>query len=308
MTKTAGIFLVALLMVTGCASEDSPTDDREGPEIAAEETATGTEAGRDDQKKKKRAGQGTRGVGSPKKTPGDGDGAGDGAGTEGGGGTAADRGGGGSTGGGAGSGQPYPAPGNYRFAQSGYEEFCDQAGRCDKESLPARQPVTVAYESRTNDSAMVVTEQEASNSRTARTWTRFTPAEAEITKLYIRFEYSGFRFERTYTPRPPVEALRFPLTGGEAWSGRWQASTSGSYSARVGSPRRIVVNGRSVLAYPVETTTKFRGDFEGRSRITAYVDDNSKAIVATEGVLNVTSQFGRYTTVFETKLVQGPGY
>lgn len=201
----------------------------------------------------------------------------------------------------------YPTAGTYTFAQSGYEEFCDSAGRCDKENLPSRQPTKLSYDQRTDDSAVVVMEQQA-GSRVARSWTRFTPSGAHITKLYVRMVYSGFRFERTYIPQPPVEAFRFPFQEGEAWSGRWKAQTSGTYSVRIGAPREIEIGGRTVTAFPVDTTTTFTGDFEGRSRITAFVDPRTKSVVASDGALNVTSQFGRYSTVFETKLLGGPGY
>lgn len=202
----------------------------------------------------------------------------------------------------------YPAAGTYTFAQSGYEEFCDSAGRCDRDKLPSRQPVTLRYEERSGSSATVVTEQKASDSRVARTWTRFTPSGAHITKVYVLMEYSGFRFERTYVPEPAVESMRFPFTGGEAWSGRWQASTSGSYSVKVGGATKAEVGGRTVTAYRIDTSTEFRGDFQGKSSVTAYYDVDTKALIAAEGVLNVTSQFGRYSTAFDTNLLSGPGY
>lgn len=308
MKRTASILLTAVLLLGGCASGE-PSTQEANPNAVAENDDNGKKdgAGNEGSEKKERRkpnGEDKRkgGGGPSKKASEGGDGAEGGSGTE-----DRDEGAATSSGGGA-QGNPYPAPGTYRFAQSGYEEFCDSAGRCDKENLPSRQPVTLRYENRSNSSAMVVSEQKASNSRVARTWTRYTSSSAHITKVYVLMEYSGFRFERTYVPQPPVEALRFPLTEGEAWAGRWKASTSGSYAVRVGAPRRIEVGGRSVAAYEVQTTTEFRGDFEGRSRITTYVDSGSKAIVATEGVLNVTSQFGRYTTSFETKLMSGPGY
>lgn len=307
--RAATILVVSVLLLTACASGETP--DAPGPDALVDrETNSAKKEGAGDksgaQKRRTPSGEDPGGASADA-----GGGAGDSGVEDRDGGTSTDRGSGaraGSGSGGTGGGSPYPAPGNYRFAQSGYEEFCDSAGRCDKEDLPSRQPVKLSYERRTNDSAVVVTEQEASDSRMARSWTKFTRSGAHITKMYVRFVYSGFRFERTYVPKPPVEAVRFPLTEGESWSGRWKASTSGSYSVRVGAPRRVEVGGRSVAAYPVDTTTKFRGDFEGRSRITAYIDAHSKSIVATDGVLNVTSQFGRYTTVFETRLVTGPGY
>ena len=310
MRRTAGALLATLLLLTACASEAQLDDGQGGlasPETPQIKDDTGKNKSKtsSDKKNKNRPG-------SKERTHGDESAGGASAGAggaEGGSGTE-DRDEGGSAPGGSGTGgsSAYPAAGSYSFAQSGYEEFCDSAGRCDKEPLPSRQPTKVSYESRTGSSAMVVSEQEASNSRVARTWTKFTPSGAHITKLYVRFVYSGFRFERTYVPEPAVEALRFPFTSGESWSGSWKASTSGTYDVQVGDRGQMKVGGKTITVYPVDTTTTFKGDFEGKSRITAYFDVDTKAIVATDGVLNVTSQFGRYTTVFETKLASGPGY
>lgn len=305
MQKLA-VALVATLIVltgvlTGCASGDSPEAQLEErvsdhDEESAQSQDQGNRATRDGEKKKQRKpGGGSSGEAS--------------AGTQEDSTSSEDRDEGDPTSDGSGSSRaPYPAAGTYSYSQSGFEEFCDTAGNCDKEKLPARQPITITYDSRTDSTAVVVSEQKASGNRIARTWTRFAPSGAHITKVYVRMEYSGFRFERTYVPEPPVEALRFPMKQGESWSGRWDASTSGSYRVKVGRARQIQVGNRSVTAYAIETTTEFHGDFEGKSRITAYIDPDTKAIVASEGVLNVTSQFGRYSTVFDTNIAGGPGY
>ena len=312
MRKVAGALLAVLLLMSACASEGEAPPAGPG---GNEPPGFDSEANNDKDKSKNKTGSDKKqrkGSGSKERTNGDEATGGASAGSndaEGGEGSK-DRDEGGSTNGGSGTQgpSPYPAAGSYSFAQSGYEEFCDSAGRCDKEQLPARQPMKLSYESRSGSSAVVVSEQEASGSRVARTWTKFTPSGAHITKLYVRFVYSGFRFERTYVPEPAVESLRFPFTAGERWSGKWKASTSGSYSVRVGSRSPMTVGGRTITVYPVDTTTEFRGDFEGKSTITTYFDADTKAVVAADGVLNVTSQFGRYTTVFETKLASGPGY
>ena len=305
MKKAAGALLATLLVLTACASEarriiDDPDASNETAEVP--DGSRGDK--KDDPKKRTRGGDATGGASDANGSDGEeGEDRGDGDTSTGG-----SDGGDGGGGGGGGNAAPYPAAGTYTYSQSGYEEFCDSAGNCDKEKLPSRQPVTLTYESRSGSSATVVTEQQASGSRLARTWTRYTPSGAHITKAYVRFEYSGFRFERTYVPEPPVEALRFPFATGEAWSGKWKAATSGSYSAKVGSATTTTVKGREVTAYRVETTTEFRGDFEGKSRVTAYYDPETKGLVAAKGVLNVTSQFGRYTTVFDMKLINAPGY
>ena len=306
MKRTAPLLLTLALLLSACASETVPT---EGNEATSQTEAPGSQAGKGSNKDEKPRGKGKpdrkqreRGGKDPGGASADGK-------ATGGGNAGEDRDGGTSTTRGSGStnAAPYPASGTYTFAQSGYEEFCDSAGRCDKEDLPSRQPTKLSYDERTNDSAVVVMEQEA-GSRVARSWTRFTPSGAHITKLYVRMVYSGFRFERTYVPQPPVEAFRFPFKEGEAWSGRWKAQTSGTYSVRIGAPREIEIGGRTVTAYLVDTTTTFTGDFEGRSRIKAFVDARTKSVVASDGALAVTSQFGRYSTVFETKLLGGPGY
>ena len=312
MKRTAPLLLALLLLVAGCAENDPydpPAEDvanaNGSGDKSSEQNKNGSEGKTKAEKERKPNGE------SPEEASADGE-------ATGGGNAGEDRDEGGSTDGGSGdsgnrgsgstnSTKPYPASGTYTFAQSGYEEFCDSAGRCDKENLPSRQPTKISYQEQSGDSATVVTEQSA-GSRVARTWMRFTPSGAHITKLYVRMVYSGFRFERTYVPQPPVEAFRFPFEEGASWSGRWKAQTSGTYSVRVGAPRRLEIGAKTVTAYPVDTTTTFTGDFEGRSRITAFVDPRTKSIVASDGALNVTSQFGRYSTVFETKLLGGPGY
>jgi hypothetical protein len=306
MKRIAPILLTLALLVAGCAGETVPSEESARTSQAE---APGSQVGKDSKKNEKPRDKGKPDKKQRERGGEDPGGASAGVGAAEGGSDDEDRDGGTSTNRGSGTqeSRPYPVSGTYTFAQSGYEEFCDSAGRCDKEDLPSRQPTKLTYEQRTDDSAVVVMEQSA-GSRMARTWTRFTPTGANITKLYVRMVYSGFRFEQTYVPRPPVEAFRFPLEEGAAWSGRWKAQTSGSYSVRVGAPRQLEIGGRTVTAYPVDTTTNFTGDFEGRSRITALVDPRTKSIVASDGALNVTSQFGRYSTVFETKLLGGPGY
>ena len=313
MRRAAPLLLATVLVLTACASGNEPPDElgagsergkssesakdgkgkqREpGGEDPGGASAAAGDARGDDGSEDRAGGTSTNGGSDTQKSSRDG-----GTSTTSGSGTRGSRGG------------AFPAAGTYTFAQSGYEEFCDSAGRCDRNKLPARQPVTLSYESRSGSSATLVTEQKASDSRVARTWTRFTPSGAHITKVYVLMEYSGFRFERTYVPDPAVESMRFPFTAGEGWSGRWQASTSGSYSVKVGEATKTEVGGREVNAYRIDTATEFRGDFQGKSSVTAYYDADTTALIAAEGVLNVTSQFGRYSTAFDTNLLSGPGY
>ena len=296
--------LAALFLLASCAAGDSVDDPPDQTFVEPGETADGDKGddrkdGSDKKKGKEKGPGGGKSSEEGSTGGGDSEGSGSGGGNEGD--STPDE-------SDNGSDLAYPAAGTYTFTQEGYEEFCDQAGRCDKEDLPARLSIDVSYEKRSGSSALAVSDQEGSGSRHTRTWTRFTSAGAHVTKVYVEFDYSGFRFERTYVPQPAVEALRFPLTAGESWSGRWEASTSGSYSADVGRPRSIEIGGKTVRVFPVDTVTEFRGDFNGKSRLVAYIDSETNAIVATDGVLNVTSNFGRYSTLFETELESGPGY
>ena len=201
----------------------------------------------------------------------------------------------------------YPAAGSYEYAQNGFEEFC-QAARCEREDLPARQPVAIRHEGAAPDAATVISELRASNSRSVKTHTRMDRTRAVVTKVHVKFDYEGYSFDDTYSPQPPVESLRFPLRAGQSWSGRWEDSTSGDYRVRVFESEPVSVGGRTVRAFRVETFTDFRGQFNGRSKIDTWIDPATKAVVKSKGVLNVTSAFGRYSTSFATQLRAGPGY
>lgn len=200
----------------------------------------------------------------------------------------------------------FPASGRYVYSQNGYEEFC--AATCDRQKLPARQPVTSAVADRSKDSALVVTEMRSSGSRLTRTTTRYSRASADITEVYIKFSYGGYGFDQTYRPQPAVESLRFPMVGGDSWSGSWKGAVSGDYQVSVAGNETVTAGGRSVNAVKLQTRTRFRGDFEGTANATVWVDPRTKAIVKTAGNLAVDSNFGSYSTAFSTALVSGPGY
>ena len=323
--------LSTVLLLTACGS------DSETPEVGLENSAspggaTAQENGggekSDDTNKGSKGTKGDGSGGSAKKGGGadvtdtdegdlDGGGTGD---TGGGGGSAPSGGSGGSPGSGgggtpssdggsnrgSGGGAMFPASGTYVFAQNGYEEFC--AGTCQKEQLPRRQPVKSSLASRSSGSATVVTEMRSSNSRMTRTTTRFTKSSADITEVYVKFSYSGYQFNQTYRPQPPVESIRFPIVDGDSWSGSWKGDVSGSYSVAVQGREAVSVNGRSVNAAKLQTRTQFRGDFKGTATATVWVDPKTKAIVKTAGNLAVESNFGSYSTAFSTVLTSGPGY
>ncbi len=201
----------------------------------------------------------------------------------------------------------HPAAGRYIYAQQGYESFC-QAASCERQDLPAGQPVDVSVKGKTGSRAVVVSKAEASDNRMVRTTATFTRSNSLVTNVYARFAYEGFTFENTYQPDPPVEALRFPLERGAAWSGRWRDSTSGKYSVRVLGTELVSVGGASVNAFKLETVTEFSGEFEGSARTMVWLDPASKVVVKTIGKLELESAFGRYITEFENELRSGPGF
>ncbi len=201
----------------------------------------------------------------------------------------------------------FTAAGDYVYRQTGYERFCD-AATCEREELPDRQSVKVTVKRRTSDSAVVVAEAEASGNRMMRTTTRFTRRVASVTDVYARFSYQGFTFENSYRPDPPVESLRFPLSGGQSWAGRWRDSTSGTYNFKVTGREQIAVGGRAVQAFKIVYDMTFRGEFNGTSEGTVWVDPATRVAVATSGRLDLRSSFGRYTTEGRTQLTSGPRY
>ena len=206
-----------------------------------------------------------------------------------------------------GSSAAYPAPGDYVFAQSGFEKFC-AGGRCERQGLAKQQTVRINVTERSGERATVISETSSSDDRVLRTTTDYTRAGALITDVYTRLTYQGFAFENDYHPAPPVESLRFPLQDGAAWSGSWKDSTSGDYAVRIFGPTSVSVGGRAVRAFQVATTTEFRGEFNGEAKTLAWIDPATKAVVKISGSADLNSTYGRYVTEFSNSLRSGPGY
>lgn len=206
-----------------------------------------------------------------------------------------------------GSSALFTAAGDYVYEQSGYERFCSTAS-CERQELPDRQALTVTVKERSSDSATVVTEAHASDNRLMRTTTRFSRADAVVTEVYARFTYEGFTFENSYQPQPPVESLRLPLSEGRSWSGEWRDSTSGTYRFEVVGRDEVEVSGAAVQAFKIDYEMTFRGEFDGSSSGTVWVDPATKVPVRASGTLDLRSAFGRYTTEATTRLASGPGY
>ncbi|MDQ3951861.1 MAG: hypothetical protein M3279_02680 [Actinomycetota bacterium] len=201
----------------------------------------------------------------------------------------------------------YPAAGDYVYAQDGWERFC-QGPSCNKEPLPETATTSASYSQRSADAAVVVTETRSSEKQKLTTTTRYTREKALITKVVIDFTYSGLDFAQSYEPQPPIEALLFPLSAQDGWRGRWKARTSGDYRVRILGRDAVSIGGRSVSAYRLETVTNFRGDFSGRAQMSVWIDPETAMVLKTDSDVAVVSNFGEYTSSFETTLRSGPGY
>lgn len=201
----------------------------------------------------------------------------------------------------------FTAAGRYEYKQSGYERFCS-ATSCERQDLPERQTIDVTVRDRTSERAVVVAEAEASGNRVVRTTTLFTRRVAAVTNVYTRFTYEGFTYENTYQPDPPVVSLRFPLSDGKRWSGEWRDSTSGTYSFVVAGREQIEVGGAAVQAFKIDYEMTFRGEFEGSSQGSVWIDPATRVAVVASGKLDLRSAFGRYTTDGRTQLTSGPRY
>ena len=292
----------ALLVVAGCSdAPEQPTPGIAGAsaEPSEAEDRTGDPSTRE--RKRNTDGGNTKDRSSRSTNEGSGDNAGGGNGTGGGGSSA--------LGGDGGSREvaAYPAAGRYVYAQEGFEEFC-QTTSCEREDLPPKQAIEMSVRDRSGPRAVLVGEARSSGQRLTRTTFVFSSKAALITDVYTRFDYQNVSFEDSYHPDPPVEAMRFPLTTGESWSGRWKDKTSGRYSISVGRREALNAAGRSIEAFRIETRVTFDGQFQGTSTGVVWFDPATKSIVKSEGEMNIRSAFGRYRTEFLTTLESGPGY
>ena len=203
---------------------------------------------------------------------------------------------------------PYPAAGAYVFAQSGTEAFCDPAGNCDQEDLPRRQSIAARFQDKSATEAVMVQTARMSEGRVVRTTLHFTNEAAFVTDVYYRLQYEGFDLSQEYRPDPPVPSIRWPLETGEEWSATWSADTSGDYHARVTGVDEVRVGDATVGAFRIETLAHFRGEYKGKASAVVWVDPKTKAVVATNGALELRATYGNYNTTFRTRLASGPGY
>jgi hypothetical protein len=311
MSRTCVAALAALLLLAACSS---PADTGAQPPPVASEAAPTIEPG------DAGSGQDHGGFGARRSNGGGGDG-GTGGEVGGDGGSRAGGGDGGGSGGPPGAGgsgdsergtgpasAAYPAAGAYVYAQKGSEAFCDPSGSCERHRLPPTQRISTSHAQRTRSEAMVVTEVESSNGRYVRTTMHFTPDAGFVTQVYYRLVYEGLTLHEQYDPDPPVPQFRFPLKVGREWDASWKAGTSGDYHARVTDVENVDVGERSVEAFRIETLTNFRGDLKGRGSIVVWFDAATRAIVRTNGALNLEASYGSYNTNFRTTLKSAPGY
>jgi hypothetical protein len=200
----------------------------------------------------------------------------------------------------------FPRAGSYLYSQQGYEEFCTST--CASDPLPRSRAVNVSHGHSSRDVIIVVEGARVSSHRTVRTVTRHRRSTARMAHVVDTFTSDGSRYPIRYRPGPAIEMLELPLRAGNAWAGRWRAATSGSYRMSVGGFDQIQTAGRSIRAARIVVRMEFRGRYEGYAVVTLWVDPSSRVTVASVGSMEVSSEFGRYTSDFDTRLRRGPGY
>lgn len=197
---------------------------------------------------------------------------------------------------------PTPRSGRYTYAQQGWEEFC--SGTCNRSELPPTQTVDSSVARTGPDGFRIVTESRSSGGRSVRSTSTLSPSSHEIAKVELRYG----TFSSTYRPTPPVRSLVLPLKVGDEWSSSWTAETSGRYEARVVGREPLVVDGRRIPTFKLETVTRLRGELRGTLSATVWVDPDTVATVRTSGTTRITMDLGRFASRFDTMLLEGPGY
>ena len=198
--------------------------------------------------------------------------------------------------------RPAPRSGRFRYAQSGWEEFC--AGPCRRHDLPPAHTVDASVARVGSGKLRVVTESKSSEDRSVRTTSLLSSGALEVTEVVLRY---GTMSER-YEPDPPVRSLRLPLTVGDTWSSSWTADTSGRLDVRVLGKDSLQVDGRRVETFRLDTVTTLRGDFRGTLTSIVWVDPDTATTVRTSGRARLRTDYGRFSSNFETMLLEGPGY
>ena len=195
-----------------------------------------------------------------------------------------------------------PEAGRFTYAQSGWEEFC--AGPCNRQQLPATQDTDQKVRDAGAGRLEVVTTVRSGNNRSVRSTSVLSRSSLDITKVELTYG----SFSETYAPAPPVRSLRFPLRVGDAWSGSWKANTSGDYRFQVLSEETLVVDGRRIKTFKLDTRTNFKGDFRGYANAVTWIDPRTATPIRTSGKIRLTTDFGRFNSNFDQMLLEGPGY
>lgn len=205
------------------------------------------------------------------------------------------------------AGALFPRPGRYVLRQRGYEKFCGTVS-CAREPLPRRGIMRVELMDVADGAATIAMINRSSKHGSTRSTISYDGAAAHITNVTVRFSYETVTYERDYEPRPAVRSLRFPLERGATWASSWTAETSGTYKAAVAGFDWMRAGGRRVRAARVVTATTFSGEFDGRSDVVVWIDPRTRAPIASEGTIDVTSEVGRFVSEFKTLLTSGPAY
>lgn len=206
------------------------------------------------------------------------------------------------------TGLALPEPGRYVYSQKGWEEFC-QTGSCDKKNLPTTQDIRLSLQSRSKDRAVLVSEAEASGSRSQTVTYLVQSQRVLITDIQSSYAYRSVSFESHLEPDPAILSARLPLKVGDSWSGRWKdrrGEMDGSYEMRVARREPVSAGNRDVNAFVIEVGMTFSGDYKGTSDLTIWAAPGDLTIVGTKGRMELSSSFGTYRTRFTNYYRSGP--
>jgi hypothetical protein len=185
-----------------------------------------------------------------------------------------------------------PGAGEYTYAQEGWEEIC-QAGVCDRTDLPSHRQVTIQHER--DDGSVFSTTTRGAGAREQSIIYTIRRDGVLIRRISSDFRYGAFRTRSTIAPDPPIVTARLPFRVGSSWTGEWKdrrGKVDGTYRFHV--KRRDTLGERDLFV--VEMRMSFRGAYNGFTEMTLWVMPRSFSIAASQGITEITSDFGTSRT------------
>lgn len=166
---------------------------------------------------------------------------------------------------------------------------------------------TVAHTGRTSGADALELEFRIAEGRTVQVDARFTPSAATLHRFQAQFTEAGITQTETIEPQPPLTLLKFPLSQGARWSGRFtDGESKGEYSFRVTGRETIQAGGGRVGAWKVEGSIDASGDGEASILLTTWIDPESRTFVRISGSIDATYELARYKATFTDTLINAP--